>query len=315
MPEHVPVMVQEIVHYLQPEKGGCFLDGTLGLGGHSLELLKAGSRDLYILGMDRDRESLEYASRILQEQGFGSKVMLGHASYDNFPRVMKEAGWKELDAALLDLGISNLQIQDPDRGFSFLSPGKLDMRYDYTGGEQTAADLVNRASTEKLREIIKKYGEEPLAGRIARFISEARNRYFIEDTRELAELVSRAYPEKKRAQSKNHPATRTFQALRIAVNRELEKLQNFLNILPRYLKSGSRVAVLSYHSLEDRIVKRCFQQQFLDNQAKKQTIPSGQFSWQILSKKPITPSAQEIEQNKKSRSAKLRVAEIEKNED
>jgi len=298
MSEHVPVLVQEVVNWMQPEKGGCFLDGTLGLGGHALALLEAGSEDLVILGIDRDRESLEQADTRLDEQGYASRVVLGHASYDQFQRVMKEAALDRLNGVLLDLGISNVQIQDSSRGFSFHSSGKLDMRFDQSGGETTAEDLVNRASPEKLREIIKKYGEEPMAGRIARCISDARSKSPITGTRELAEVVSSAYPKKMRVQMKNHPATRTFQALRIAVNSELEKLQNFLQKLPDHLTPGARIAIISYHSLEDRIVKRHFRQEAENNK------------WEIMTKKPITPSDSEIEGNKKSRSAKLRVAQV-----
>lgn len=310
MPEHIPVLVQEIVDCMRPERGGWFLDGTLGLGGHTLALLKSGADDLQILGIDRDRESLEQAESNLQEQGYASRVVLGHASYDNFPRVMKEANLSKLDGVLLDLGLSNLQIQDPDRGFSFHATGDLDMRYDQSGGDLSAQDLVNKASREKLRDIIKRYGEEPMAGRIARFICEARDSSPITDTRELAAVVKGAYPAKKKAQSKNHPATRTFQALRIAVNQELERLQNFLQQLPNYLTPGARVAIVSYHSLEDRIVKRYFQQQAEDSQYPPYSASSKQVPWRILTRKPITPSRQEMEKNYKSRSAKLRVAEV-----
>lgn len=298
MSEHIPVLVQEVVYWLRPEEGGNILDGTLGLGGHALSLLQAGCKDLCILGIDRDRESLEQADRRLQEQGFADRVVLGHASFDQFPRVMKEAGLDYLNGVLLDLGISNLQIQDASRGFSFLACGSLDMRFDQSGGDATARDLINQASQDRLREIVKKYGEEPMAARIARRITEARSKSPISDTHELAEIVSSAYPRKKRAQMRNHPATRTFQALRIAVNSELEKLQAVMQMLPRYLAPGARIAIISYHSLEDRIVKRNFRKQAENN------------TWQVMTKKPITPSAAEIEKNRKSRSAKLRVAEV-----
>lgn len=261
-------------------------------------MLKAGSKYLFLLGTDRDRESLEQARENLERYGYSERVVLGHASYHNLPRVLKEAGWEGLDGVLLDLGLSSMQIQDSERGFSYIWEGRLDMRYNPGTGGENAEQLLNRASFQRLRYIIRNYGEEPQATRIAKCIVNQRAHCPILTTRDLVEVINRVYSQRQGFRS--HPATRTFQALRIAVNSELEILQDFLRKLPKFLNPGGRVAIVSYHSLEDRIVKESF------NKARKN------LDWELLTKKPIVPSESEIKQNPRSRSAKLRAVQVPK---
>ena len=297
---------------LAPKPGGRYLDGTAGLGGHTAGILQAAGGGARVIGMDRDGESLEQARERLRACGFESAVHLFHAPFSRFPEALREVGWDGLDGALLDLGVSSAQLREAERGFSFMFDGPLDMRMDREAGGQNAADLVNSASRERLKRIIRELGEEPLAGRIAEAILRQRQKRAITTTSELASTVARAYPPQRRRRARNHPATRTFQALRIAVNAELEELEAFLGKLPDYLRSGGRVAVISFHSLEDRAVKRS-----LRRLSSECTCPPGREACdcgmarrlRILTKKPIVPGKAEIERNVRSRSAKLRAAE------
>ncbi len=312
-PRHVSVLVQEVLELLDPKPGGRYLDGTVGLGGHAWAVLdavrKQGGR-AELLGLDRDPQALALARERLAE--FGDAVRLVHSPFSEFEDALDAAGWTELDGALLDVGVSSLQLDNPARGFSFLHDGPLDMRMNQHADDPSALELVNHASAEVLKEIIRDLGEEPLAGKIARAIASRRVRAPFETTADLAEAVSLAYPPQRRRMARNHPATRTFQGLRMAVNRELEELSAFLQrIVPR-LKVGGHVAVISFHSLEDRLVKLAFREQAAGCDCGR-TPP-----WcrcgktpavKVLTKKPIIPGEVEQAANSRARSAKLRAAE------
>jgi 16S rRNA (cytosine1402-N4)-methyltransferase len=306
--EHEPVLLEEIQRLIAPKPGGRYLDGTVGLGGHTIGMLAAAGGEAQVIGMDRDEESLSRARERIREAGLQDAVALYHAPFSRFPEVLEHAGWELVDGALLDLGVSSRQLQNGERGFSFQVPGPLDMRMDRIEGGQSAEELVNAASRERLRRIIRDFGEEPLAGRIANAILHRRQERRIATTSELARIVELAYPPERRRRARNHPATRTFQALRIAVNAELQELEMFLRRIPDYLRPGGRVAVISFHSLEDRTVKHAF---------RSWGSPSGEEGRQggrgrgmkIVTKKPIVPEQSELERNIRSRSAKLRVAE------
>lgn len=308
--DHVPVMLPEVVRWLEPKPGGVYLDATLGLGGHSLGLLAAAGGRIEIIGLDRDAEALAAAGQRLAE--FSGQVKLCHLAFSRFEEALDAADVAGVDGVVLDLGVSSLQLDSPERGFSFLADGPLDMRMDPSSGLAPARTLVSRMGFEELRRIIWEYGEEPLAGKIARAIIRERERAPIESTARLAEVVALAYPPQRRRQARNHPATRTFMALRIAVNREVEELEEFLARIPLRMKPGARIAAISFHSLEDRLVKQAFKRE-----AKGCVCPAGQAvctceprpRLAILTKKPLGPSEREVAANPRSRSAKLRVAE------
>lgn len=307
---HIPVLLREVVDFLAPKKGGWYLDGTLGLGGHSEAILKAVDGDAHLMGLDRDTRALECAARRLTR--FGNAVCVEHSQYSNFSAVLNEHGWPLLDGALIDIGVSSMQLDTPERGFSFVHDGPLDMRMNPEGGEAPASALVNRGSFEMLKRIIAEFGEEPLSGRIARAIVDRRAQGPIESTSELAEVVSRAYPAKWRATARNHPATRTFQALRIAVNKELEELEHFLGAIVHYLKPGARVAVITFHSLEDRIVKNAFRTAATPCVCPPHVpvcVCGHKQTLRIITRKPVVPSPEEMSANPRAASAKLRVAE------
>lgn len=312
MQGHEPVLLQQVLEFLRLEPGGRYLDGTVGLGGHSLEMLRACGGDLHLLGLDRDGESLLEAERLIRKEGFAEQVVLRRARFSRFEEHMAEVGWDNLHGVLLDLGVSSLQLEKAHRGLSLHKEGPLDMRLNSESSAETAFDLVNRASGDRLRRIIKDYGEEPMAGRIVKRVLDRREKDPIRTTTELAELVKEAYPARWRRKARNHPATRTFQALRIAVNSELEELTLFLQKIPHYLRSGGRLAIISFHSLEDRAVKQAFKQA-----ARGCVCPEKQMvctcegipRLEIVTKKPVIPGEGEIARNRRSRSAKLRVAQ------
>lgn len=307
---HKTVLLHEVVEFIAPKPGGRYLDGTLGMGGHTQGIIEAANGEATVLGLDRDAEALELAGQRLAP--FGDRVIRAHINFGAFERAMDEVGWDRLDGAVLDLGVSSLQLDRGERGFSFLHDGPLDMRMDPGSGLPPAKALVARASHGELARIIREFGDEPLAGKIASAILRARAKEEITTTAQLAHIVEMAYPPDRRRQARNHPATRTFQALRVAVNRELDELNEFLARIAHRLNPGARVAILSFHSLEDRAVKRSFA-----SQEKGCTCPprqpvctcGGEQTLKVLTKKPLAASEAETESNVRSRSAKLRVAE------
>jgi len=289
---HEPVMTAEVLDFLRPARGGVFLDCTVGLGGHARALLEAGATR--VIGLDRDRDALARASDALRP--WADRVELVHADYRAFEGVLDARGLGLVDGALADLGVSSLQFDAAGRGFSFQRDEPLDMRMDQSSGE-TAADLIAGASERELADVIFGYGEERFSRRIARAIVGARMEAPIDTTGRLAAIVRRAVP--RRGPARIDPATRTFQALRIWVNRELEGLDAFLVAALRRLRAGARLVVISFHSLEDRIVKHTL----------RAVAAQGETAIQILTKKPIVAGDEEVRRNPRARSAKLRAAE------
>lgn len=282
---HIPVLAQEVLHWLQPAPGMTIVDGTLGGGGHTRLLAeKVGNRGR-VIALDRDPAAVAAAEQSLR----GLPVCVATASYADFSQVLDELGISAVDGLLLDLGLSSDQLADAERGFSFDAAGPLDMRFDRDEGEP-AWRLLERLRSEELADIVFRYGEERYSRRIARAIVEARQSEPIRTAEQLARLVRRCVP---RSADRIDPATRTFQALRIAVNNELGELERLLKTAPERIKPGGRAAIISFHSLEDRIVKEAFR---------------SDERWEVLTKKPITASEAEIAANPRSRSAKLRVA-------
>ena len=310
---HIPVLLDEVLSFFSPRPGWRCLDATLGLGGHSEAMLRkarhVGVEDIELLGLDRDAEALELARQRLVS--FGRDVHTRHGAFSICAEAVAELGWTGLDFVLADIGVSSLQLDRAERGFSFMADGPLDMRMDNSRG-CCAATLVNEASVVRLRDIIKEYGEDPMAGRIARAIDDARSQKRIETTLELARIVERAYPAKWRACSRNHPATRTFQALRMAVNDELGELESFLRSAVALLRPGGRIAVISFHSLEDRIVKHFFRDEATGCRCPRHVpycICGHKAALAILTRKPVEASNSELAANSRAGSAKLRVAE------
>ncbi|NJN94795.1 MAG: 16S rRNA (cytosine(1402)-N(4))-methyltransferase RsmH [Anaerolineales bacterium] len=301
---HQSVLLAEVITALQPHSGGIYMDGTVGAGGHTAALLAASAPDGQVFGFDRDQSALDLAKRQLAQ--FGQRVHLFHANFDRLAQTARAHNLPPADGILLDLGVSSMQFDQPERGFSFQAEGPLDMRMDASAGP-TAAELVNSLPEEELANLIYRYGEERHSRRIARAIVKARP---LSSTAELAQLVLRA---SRSERTKIHPATRTFQALRIAVNDELGALERTLPQALACLNPGGRLAVISFHSLEDRIVKNYFRQESQDcicppeqpvcTCRHKATID-------IITKRPITASLVEIDANPRARSAKLRVVEL-----
>jgi 16S rRNA (cytosine1402-N4)-methyltransferase len=303
---HRPVLLRETIELLAAERGGLFVDCTVGLGGHSEAILQASS-GAQVLGIDRDEEALELAKQRLAL--YGSRFRAVHADFRELTRVLATAKVRQVHGILADLGVSSLQLDSPSRGFSFRHDAPLDMRMDVTSGE-TAAQLLGRLSEVDLARIIFEYGEERRARRIARWIVERRERGEpIRTTRDLAELIARAVGAEK--QRRIHPATRTFQALRIAVNSELENLDHFIVQAVDQLVPDGRLAVISFHSLEDRIVKRTL----LKLSGRCQCPPrlpactcGARKAVELLTRKPVSPSDNELAENPRARSARLRGA-------
>lgn len=305
MDEHVPVLYKEVLEYLQPRPGGLYVDGTVGAGGHSAGILRASLPDGRLLAFDRDPQALDRARQTLA--GFAERVTFVHASYAQMDRLAPEHGFTAVDGVLLDLGLSSLQVEDAQRGFSFMREGPLDMRFDTTQGD-TAADLVNNLPAEALADIFWRYGEEENSRRYARAIVGARP---IQTTTELADLIEEEAPHWVR-RKRIHPATKVFQALRIAVNSELAELESGLPAAIELLQAGGRVAVISFHSLEDRFVKNLFR-----DLARECICPPRQPICTCdvepvlrpVTRKVVMADADEIERNPRSRSARLRVAQ------
>ena len=307
---HLPVLYKEIIHGLQPVSSGRYIDCTVGAGGHATGILEISSPDGLLLGFDLDPEALALSEK--QLASFGPRVRLVHKSYRQLVQVLKEIGWTLVDGILIDLGVSSMQLDTAERGFSFVKDAPLDMRFD-PSQTTTAETLVNSLSEAELADLIYRYGEERQARRIARALVGKRP---ITTTRQLASIILGASEDRGTGQRKTgkhtHPATRTFQALRIAVNDELGALEEVLPQSVEVLKSGARLAVISFHSLEDRIVK-----EFMRRESRDCICPPRQpvctcghkATLRELTRKPITATAAEIEANPRSRSAKLRIAE------
>jgi 16S rRNA (cytosine1402-N4)-methyltransferase len=291
LPTHEPVMVAETIDLLAPSRGGLFVDCTVGLGGHARALLEAGASR--VLGLDRDPEALQIARERLAD--LSDRIDLVHADYRELGRVLDERQIPGIAGALADLGVSSMQLDAEGRGFSFRRDEPLDMRMDQSQGP-TAADLLKTVGEEDLANVIFEYGEERFSRRIARAIVTARDAGAIATTGQLAQIVRRAVP--KKGYQRIDPATRTFQALRIWVNRELEGLDAFLAEACTRLLAGARLAVITFHSLEDRIVKHVFR-----------ALAQGQQALRILTKRPVVPADAEVNRNPRARSAKLRAIE------
>jgi 16S rRNA (cytosine1402-N4)-methyltransferase len=290
---HYPVMCGDLLRLLELKKRKIIVDCTIGVGSHALKFLEASGKDAYLIGIDRDEDSLKIASQRLAN--FEGRFTLVKGDFYNIDNILKKINIKEVDIFLFDLGISTYQLDNPERGFSFLKEGPLDMRMD-KNSFLCAYDLVNNLSEKELANIFKKFGEERYAKKIAHFVVEARNKEPIATTTDLSRIVIEA-SSPYALHSKIHPATRIFQALRIAVNRELEVIPEGINKAVPFLSKHGRIAVISFHSLEDRLVKHIFRNY------------QAQGILKIITKKPLVPSAQELDQNRPSRSAKLRIAE------
>jgi len=308
-------MTNEVVKFLKPQKGGVFVDGTLGGGGHSRALLektqnsKLKTQKIKIIGIDLDEEAIAYAKKNLQK--FRERVIFQQDNFANIKKILKRLRIKTVNGIILDLGVSTHQLETPERGFSFNLPVELDMRFNRQQ-KLTAKEILNNYSEKNLREIFQKLGESPFAGRIAHEIVKFRQSREIVKTNDLLEIIKKATPPKWRFSREKHWATNIFRALRMAVNQELENLEKAIFDMVDVLAPKGRLAIITFHSLEDRIVKKTFRQ--LENPCtcppkipfcvcgKKPVL-------KILTKKPIMPTEKEISKNPKARSAKLRVAE------
>ena len=292
-PNHVPVLLKEAIDFLNVRRGGTYIDATVGLGGHSYEIAKRLGAPGHLIGLDKDPAALEIAGSRLRASGSGEAdwpaIELRQASFAS----LAEARSPIADGLLADIGVSSLQLNDAARGFSFQADGPLDMRMD-PRSERTAEQVVNHLDERELADVIYEFGEERRSRRIARAIVRSRP---IRSTAHLADVISAAARPMNSEERRIHPATRTFQALRIFVNRELDDLRALLDAAPRILKPGGRVVVISFHSLEDRIVKDAF----------RDGAKQGSFS--LLTKKPVTATEGESDRNPRARSAKLRAAE------
>lgn len=300
---HQPVLYQLSLDSLQPHDGGCYVDATLGAGGHASGILQRSAPDGLLLGLDVDEQALKIAAERLAV--YGNRATLKQASYATLHKQVNAMGWKSVDGILFDLGVSSMQLDTPERGFSFLREGPLDMRFD-TRQTESAEMLVNHASEEDLAEIFWKYGEEHQSRKVAIAICTARP---IKSTLHLAEVISVALGGRH---GKHHPATRCFQAIRMAVNNELTTIEKGLEQAIAVLKPGGRVAVITFHSLEDRVVKRFFQQEGRDcicQDEQPVCVCGHRASIKILTKHPQQTGWEEARLNPRARSAKLRVAE------
>lgn len=285
---HIPILAKEIAELLLTNPDGVYVDGTLGLGGHTKYFLERLSSNARLLGFDRDAQAIAMA----KERVADTRLSAYHASYTQAPEVLAQENLPGADGALFDLGLSSYQLDDPSRGFGIMNNGPLDMRFD-AQAPVSAYTVVNQWTLDDLTRIIRDYGEDPNAEKIALAIMRARREGPIQTTEELKNIVQSVV----RGRGKIHPATQTFQALRIAVNDELGAVERMLGALDGIVKPGGRAAVLTFHSLEDRLVKNKF----------KELAAAGK--WQLVNKKVIVPSYEEIRQNRRARSAKLRVIE------
>ena len=300
-------MPDETLKLLAPRAGGVYCDATLGGGGHAERILQATAPDGRLIGIDRDPAALQAAGARLSP--FGERVTLVHGSFGEARAILERLGVVPVDGFVLDLGVSSPQLDRGERGFSFRQPGPLDMRMDPTAGE-TAEGLIRRIGVDELADILRRYGEERYAGRIARAIKDAVMQGAVTSTTELAALIARAVPTRERHKD---PATRTFQALRIAVNDELGQLERFLADFPSLVRPGGRVVIIAFHSLEDGLVKNRFrdlakESGYPPDIAAKMGLPPP--TVKVLTRKPVEPSEAEVAANPRARSAKLRAAEL-----
>jgi 16S rRNA (cytosine1402-N4)-methyltransferase len=300
---HRPVLYHEIIYALQLHSGGHYVDGTLGAGGHARGILEGSSPDGLLLGLDLDPKAIEFAKDELKE--FGTRVVVIRDSYTNLAHQIRELGWKKVDGIVLDLGVSSMQIDSPQRGFSFQQEGFLDMRFD-PELSRSASELVNTLPERELSDLLWQYGEEPRARQIARAICESRP---ISTTLELASVITRVvHPQPGRI----HPATLTFQALRIVVNDELNNIVKVLPLAVGLLKKGGRLAVISFHSLEDRIVKQYFKVESVDcicPPRQPECTCGHKASLKLINRQVIKPGEKEMKENSRARSARLRIIE------
>lgn len=299
---HVPVLLPEVMHYLVPEKGKVIVDATLGGGGHSEALLKSGAR---VIGIDQDDEALDHARGRLAVYGADFTALKGN--FANLPALLERGGSGPVDGILADIGVSSRQLDEAERGFSFAKDGPLDMRMDRSSA-RTAADIVNTADEQELMNVFFDYGEERASKKIARGIVARRGSAPFASTLDLADFIATMVPRG----GKSHPATRVFQALRIAVNDELGVLKRFLACAADMLRPGGRLAVITFHSLEDRMVKRFFKHAStaqLDRKEWPAPRPNPDFRFNLLTRRPVVASGEELRGNRRSRSAKLRVVE------
>ncbi|MEC8689672.1 MAG: 16S rRNA (cytosine(1402)-N(4))-methyltransferase RsmH [Candidatus Neomarinimicrobiota bacterium] len=284
---HVPVMSTETIKYLNPKSDGIYIDGTIGAGGHANQILSMLSPKGKLIGIDRDEEALKICEK--RFSSFKNLVSLHHTSYDNIKKILDELGIQKVDGMLLDLGLSSLQLNSESRGFSFKKNGRIDMRFD-KNQDTTAADLIKSLSENELADIIFQFGEERRSRRISKAIKQLPK---LLTTNDIKEAIRKSTPPHHR----NKTLARVFQAIRIAVNDEIDKLIQFLKVFINYLNIGGRLVIISYHSLEDRLVKKTFR----SLKEEKKVI--------LLTKKPLTPQKSEINENNKSRSAKFRALE------
>jgi len=300
---HQPVLYNEIIHFLQPQRSGRYIDGTVGAGGHARGILDASEPDGILLGLDLDTTALELARKNLES--YQDRVFLVHSSFGNLRKQLNAMGWQMVDGILLDLGLSSMQIDTPGRGFSFRQEASLDMRFNQQN-PLSAKDLVNNLPEGELADLLFKYGEERRSRQVAKAIVKSRP---IESTLELAKIIASATSSGRPGR---HPATRSFQALRIAVNDELSVLEKVLPQAISSLKQNGRLAVIAYHSLEDRIVKHYFRQESQDCICPPEQIVcicGHEAAVKVITKRPIRPQEDEIIRNSRARSARLRVVE------
>lgn len=306
--KHIPVLLEEVLDGLKIKEDGIYLDGTLGGAGHSLEIVKRLGPEGKLIGVDQDKNALEKASQVLEE--YKDRVILVHDNYENIDKILDRLGIDKIDGILLDIGVSSHQLDESSRGFSHNNDAVLDMRMDETSSF-TAYDLVNTYSEKELEDVLFNYGEERWARRIAKFIVEERKEKPIRTTLELVTVIKKAIPKDARKDG-GHPAKRTFQGIRIEVNRELDVLKESIPKMVGRLKTGGRIAIISFHSLEDRIVKNEFRDLFNDCTCPAefpQCICDKEREVEIITRRPIVASKEELEYNPRARSAKLRVAE------
>jgi 16S rRNA (cytosine1402-N4)-methyltransferase len=307
---HLPVLVEEVMSTLAPAPGSLQIDATVGGGGHTERILEATHPDGRLLGLDADGAAIARVDRRLRPR-FGDRLVLRQANFREIGSVAPEAGFDGADGCLFDLGLSSFQLGDTDRGFGIRAGGPLDMRFDTNRGVP-ASELLATLDTTELTALFRRYGEEPQAPRIARAIVEARRSAAIATAEELASLVERVAPGSPRGRRRIHPATRVFQALRIAVNEELDALQEALAAAVELLRPGGRLVVLSYHSLEDRIVKRFFQSERRGCVCPPEVpvcVCGRNPRLRLVTRRSVTPGAAELQANPRARSARLRAAE------